>query len=117
MRIWTQMTCILNQILCPHVKKIQVPLQMPNLIEKKETDHFQPTLIYIVNLLSFVDQATSATNQDSSTVHLISNLISYKNFTQSHKELLVEISTNVEPNNFNQVVQDENWREVMKKEI
>ncbi|KAI3511071.1 hypothetical protein L1887_18215 [Cichorium endivia] len=55
-------------------------------------------------------------NQDTSTVHPISNFVSYKKFSTNHKAYLGAISSNNEPTTFHQASQDERWREAMKKE-
>nr|KAJ0205081.1 hypothetical protein LSAT_V11C500284860 [Lactuca sativa] len=49
---------------------------------------------YIVKLPPFVDPTQSSPNQSSSTVHPITNLLSYDNFANSHKFLIETIASN-----------------------
>lgn len=68
-----------------------------------------------VDLPSSIDHSRPVSNQDPSTVHPISNFVSYDNFSNSHKSFLAAIESNDEPKNFNQAMQDEKWRDAMKK--
>ncbi|XP_076952355.1 uncharacterized protein LOC143626062 [Bidens hawaiensis] len=72
---------------------------------------------YVVNLPPSIDQASPESSQKPSTVYPISNFISYDKFSDSHKAFLTTITLNDEPKTFKQAVQNENWREAMKKEI
>ncbi|XP_076937403.1 uncharacterized protein LOC143605020 [Bidens hawaiensis] len=70
-----------------------------------------------VNLPPSIDHTQPAHDQDSSTVHPLANYLSYDNFSNSHKAFLAAISTNDEPKTFRQAMQDDSWREAMKREI
>lgn len=72
---------------------------------------------YIVKLPPSIDHAHSVSNQQSSTVCPLANFVSYEKFTNSHKAFLAAIISNDEPKDFNQAVQDQNWRDAMKKEM
>ncbi|KAM0058456.1 putative RNA-directed DNA polymerase [Helianthus debilis subsp. tardiflorus] len=72
---------------------------------------------FVVNLPPSVDRTHPASTQDASTVHPSTHYISYKNFTHAHKLFLAAITTNVEPKNFKQAMQDSKWVEAMQREI
>ncbi|KAK9050950.1 hypothetical protein SSX86_027575 [Deinandra increscens subsp. villosa] len=72
---------------------------------------------YEVKLPPSVDHARPATNQEPSTVHPLANFISYEKFSNCHKAYLTAIDSNDEPKHFSEAVQDERWREAMRKEI
>ncbi|KAJ9552385.1 hypothetical protein OSB04_016430 [Centaurea solstitialis] len=72
---------------------------------------------YVVELPPSVDHTKTAPNQGSSTVHPISNYLSYDKFSDSHKMFLAAITSNDEPTCFQQAMQDPKWVEAMKKEI
>ncbi|GJW99595.1 putative RNA-directed DNA polymerase [Tanacetum coccineum] len=71
----------------------------------------------IVNLPPSIDHALPSSNQQSSTVHPLSNFVSYEKFSDSHKAFLAAITSNDEPKNFKEAVQDQNWRDAMQREI
>ncbi|GKD16384.1 putative RNA-directed DNA polymerase, partial [Tanacetum coccineum] len=79
----------------------------------------QPTHLsdYHVKLPPSVDHAKPASSEASSTVHPLSNFVSYEKFSGSHKAFLAAITSGNEPKNFNQVARDKRWKEAMKKEI
>ncbi|MFS7932971.1 putative RNA-directed DNA polymerase [Helianthus anomalus] len=72
---------------------------------------------YDVQLPPSIDHARTASDQQSSTVHPLANFVSYDKFSDSHKAFLAAITSNDEPENFKQAVQDPNWRDAMQKEI
>lgn len=56
-------------------------------------------------------------DQETSTIHIISNFVSYKSFSTNHKAYLASISSNNDPTTFSQASQDERWCEALEKEI
>ncbi|KAJ9566378.1 hypothetical protein OSB04_002344 [Centaurea solstitialis] len=72
---------------------------------------------YHVQLPPSVDHAQASPSQASSTVHPLSNFVSYKNFSDTHKAFLAAIDSNVEPKHFYQAVKNDRWKEAMRKEI
>lgn len=52
-----------------------------------------------------------------STKYHLSNFVSYKNFSNSHKAFLAAITYDDEPKNFSQAVMDSIWRDAISKEI
>ncbi|KAJ9561853.1 LOW QUALITY PROTEIN: hypothetical protein OSB04_007013 [Centaurea solstitialis] len=72
---------------------------------------------YHVQLPPLVDHAQAPQSQASSTVHPLSNFVSYKNFSYTHKAFLAAINSNVEPKHFHQAVKNDRWKEAMRKEI
>ena len=72
---------------------------------------------YVVKLPPSIDHAQASSDQQSSTVCPLANFVSYEKFSDSHKAFLAAITSNDEPNSFNQAVQNPNWRNAMKKEI
>ncbi|KAJ9556664.1 hypothetical protein OSB04_011278 [Centaurea solstitialis] len=86
---------------------------------RPKRDRCQPKHLddFIVNLPPSVDHARTTSTQDASTVHPITNYLSYDNFSNTHKVFLAAITTNDEPKNFKQAMQDPKWIEAMKKEI
>lgn len=50
-------------------------------------------------------------------VHPLSNFVSYENFFDSHKAFLTAITSNDEPKNFKENIQDQNWRDAIQTEI
>lgn len=72
---------------------------------------------YDINLPPSVDHAKPAPTQGSSTVHPISNFVSYNKFSKTHKAFLAAIDSIDVPRNFDQAVQDDKWKEAMVKEI
>ncbi|GJZ70383.1 hypothetical protein Tco_0633933 [Tanacetum coccineum] len=64
-----------------------------------------------------IDHAKPASSEASSTVHHLSNFVSYEKFSGSHKAFLAAITFGNEPKNFNQAARDERWKEEMKKEM
>ncbi|KAJ0518591.1 putative RNA-directed DNA polymerase [Helianthus annuus] len=93
----------------------------PDILEpiRAKRNRSQPARLsdYHVKLPPSVDHANPAPNEASSTVHPLSNFVSYENFSKSHKAFLAAITSSSEPRNFNQAIQDERWKEAMKKEI
>lgn len=72
---------------------------------------------FLVNLPPSVSHQQPDTNQESSTVHPISNFISYKNFSKKHKCFLAAITSNNEHVSFSQAAKDPRWHDAMKTEI
>lgn len=72
---------------------------------------------FVVKLPPSIDHARPASHQASSTVHSLTNYISYDKFSDSHKAFLSAISSNEEPRSFKQARQDQNWITIMKNEI
>ncbi|XP_076916331.1 uncharacterized protein LOC143575998 [Bidens hawaiensis] len=70
---------------------------------------------FIVKLTPPVDHACTSPN--SSTVHPLTNFVSYTKFSKSHKAFLAAIDSNDEPKHFHQAIKDVKWKEAMKKEI
>ncbi|KAM0024537.1 putative RNA-directed DNA polymerase [Helianthus debilis subsp. tardiflorus] len=93
-----------------------VPAQIP---VREKRNRSRPAYLneYIVDLPPSIDQALPVPGQSSSTVHSIANFISYNKFTNSHKAFLAAISSDDEPMDFKEAVQDSNRREAMKQEI
>ncbi|XP_076888172.1 uncharacterized protein LOC143538502 [Bidens hawaiensis] len=87
--------------------------------ERAKRIRTQPTHFrdFHVNLPPSIDPTRAVASQDSSTVYPLSNYISYDKFSKSHKIFLAAIESNDEPKSFNQAMQDEKWRDAMKKEI
>ena len=79
----------------------------------------QPKILddFIVNLPPSLDTTHSAPTQTSSTVHSMSNFVSYEHFSNSHRAFLAAINSTNEPKFFHQAVKDERWKEPMRKEI
>lgn len=69
-----------------------------------------------VKLPPSVSHDAPDSNQETSTVHLISNFVSYNNFTHNHKAFLVAITSHSEPTSFSQASKDEKWRVALKNE-
>ncbi|KAD6795877.1 hypothetical protein E3N88_06773 [Mikania micrantha] len=93
------------------------PLEIPT--ERPKRDRTLPKHLndYVVTFPPSVDHAHPASTQDTSTVYPSTHFISYENFTHVHKRFLAAITTNVEPKNFKQAMQDPKWVEAMKQEI
>lgn len=71
---------------------------------------------FVVKLPPSVDNARTTPIQASSTVHSLSNFVSYDSFTDSHKVFLADINSIDEPKVFYKAVKDERWKEAMRKE-
>ena len=56
-------------------------------------------------------------NNPRQYIHPLSNFGSYEKFSYSHKAFSVTITSNDEPKNFKEVVQDQNWRDAMQRKI
>lgn len=86
---------------------------------RPKRDRMQPKQLddFIVDLPPSIDHAHTTSTQVASTVHPISNYLSYKIFSKTHKTFLAAITTNDEPKNFKQAIQNPKWIEAMKKEI
>lgn len=86
---------------------------------RPKRDRCQPKRLndFVVNLPPSVDHAHTPPTQDTSTVHPITNYLSYDNFSNAHKVFLAAITTNDEPKHFKKAIQDPKWIEAMKKEI
>lgn len=82
--------------------------------QKSQPKHFDD---YIVKLPPSVNHKRPASNQEASTVHPISNFVSYENFSNNHKAFLTAITSNDEPKSFKQASQDERWQQAMQQEI
>ncbi|KAK9062516.1 hypothetical protein SSX86_019703 [Deinandra increscens subsp. villosa] len=72
---------------------------------------------YVVKLPPSVDHPQPPSDQRTSTVHRLNHFVSYENFSDSHKAFMAAINSNDEPKYFSQAVQDDRWREAMKREI
>ncbi|KAI3736523.1 hypothetical protein L2E82_26344 [Cichorium intybus] len=72
---------------------------------------------FVVKLPPSVDNAQPTHNQVDSTVHPLSNYVTYDNFSQQHKAFLSAISSIEEPKCFKQAAQNDLWREAMQREI
>ncbi|KAK1414482.1 hypothetical protein QVD17_30227 [Tagetes erecta] len=72
---------------------------------------------YEVTLPPSIDHAKPVPDQTSSTVHPLSNYVSYNNFSESHKVFLAAITSVNEPKSFKEAMQDKNWRDAMQREI
>ncbi|GKD41858.1 retrovirus-related pol polyprotein from transposon TNT 1-94 [Tanacetum coccineum] len=92
---------------------------IPEELTRVKRNRSQPARLsdYHVKLPPSIDHAKPASSEASSTVHPLSNFVSYEKFSGSHKAFLAAITSGNEPKNFNQAVQDERWKEAMKKEI
>ncbi|GJZ72106.1 putative RNA-directed DNA polymerase [Tanacetum coccineum] len=86
-------------------------------LEKRNRTQLKHFADYEVMFPPSVDHAQTPPTQESSTVHPLSNFVSYKKFTTAHKAFLAAIDTNNEPKFFHQAVKDDRWKEAMKKEI
>lgn len=47
----------------------------------------------------------------------IANFVLYENFSKPHKAFIAAVASNDETTSFEQAVQDQNWRDIMQKEI
>ena len=112
---------ILNQISGPPEETTEGNEAQPDIPEptRVKRNRSQPAHLsdYHVELPSSVDHANPAPSKESSTVHPLSNFVSYEKFSESHKAFLAAITSSDEPRNFNQAIQDERCKEAMKKEI
>ncbi|KAJ9544451.1 hypothetical protein OSB04_024158 [Centaurea solstitialis] len=72
---------------------------------------------YEVTLPPSVDHAKPVPDRTSSTVHPLSDYVSYNKFSASHKAFLAAITSVNEPKSFEEAMQDENWRDAMQCEI
>ncbi|GJZ89953.1 putative RNA-directed DNA polymerase [Tanacetum coccineum] len=72
---------------------------------------------FIVKLPPSVDNTQTTPTQASSTVHPLSNCVSYEHFSNSHKVFLAAIDSIDEPKSFHQAIKDDRWKETMRKEI
>lgn len=61
-----------------------------------------------VKLHPSIDHSQPAPSQEHATLYPLANFVSYEKFSKSHKSFLAAITSNDEPNYFNQVVQDPN---------
>ncbi|GKC43676.1 retrovirus-related pol polyprotein from transposon TNT 1-94 [Tanacetum coccineum] len=76
--------------------------------------HFED---FVVKLPPSVDNTQTTPTQASSTVHSLSNFVSYERFSNSHKAFLAAIDAIDEPKSFHQAIKDERWTKAMRKEI
>lgn len=90
----------------------------PNVVRPTRT-RVQPIRYqdYEINLPPSIDHAPPAAGHAASTVHPLSNFISYNNFSCSHKALLAAIVTHNVPKFFKQAAQNPEWRDAMKREV
>ncbi|GJU66908.1 integrase [Tanacetum coccineum] len=72
---------------------------------------------YEVTLPPSVDHARPVPDRTSSTVHSLSNYVSYNNFSASHMAFLAAVTSVNEPKSFKEAMQDKNWRDAMQREI
>ncbi|KAI3507425.1 hypothetical protein L1887_22411 [Cichorium endivia] len=70
-----------------------------------------------VTLPPSIDHAKPVPDRTSSTVHPLSNYVSYNKFSASHQVFLAAITSVNEPKSFKEAMQDENWRLAMQREI
>ncbi|KAM0060751.1 putative RNA-directed DNA polymerase [Helianthus debilis subsp. tardiflorus] len=97
--------------------------QNPNCVEatltREKRSRTRPAHLndYEVKLPPSIDHAHPASDQESSTVCPIANFVSYEKFSKSHKAFLAAITSNDEPKNFKQAVQDKHWRDATQREI
>ncbi|KAI3743386.1 hypothetical protein L1987_61094 [Smallanthus sonchifolius] len=93
--------------------------EMNNTVQREQRIRTQPRHLkdYQVKLPPSVDHAHPSSDQTSSTVHPLSNYVSYDKFSVAHKAFFAAITSHDEPKIFYQASQDERWREAMKKEI
>ncbi|KAK1435086.1 hypothetical protein QVD17_00846 [Tagetes erecta] len=93
---------------------------IPNQTETRSTrNKSQPKKFndFFVKLPPSVDHSHPTSNQVASTVHPISNFVSYDKFSDNHKAFLAAVNANDEPKCFKQAAQDARWREAMQQEI
>lgn len=50
-------------------------------------------------------------------VHSLTNYVSYTKFLNTHKAFLLTINYNDEPKHFHQAINDERWKEAIKREM
>lgn len=72
---------------------------------------------FVVKLPHSINHQQPDSNREASTVHPISNFVSYESFSENHKAYLTAITLNDEPRSFNQASQDERWQQAMQQEI
>nr|KAJ0186503.1 hypothetical protein LSAT_V11C900486210 [Lactuca sativa] len=81
---------------------------------RSQPTHFQD---YVVQLPPSISHPQSTTDHVSSTVHPLTNYVSYDKFTTTHKSFLAAIVTHDEPKKFHQAVKDDRWKKAMQREI
>ncbi|KAI3785071.1 hypothetical protein L1987_44183 [Smallanthus sonchifolius] len=101
-----------NDILTPQADSVE-----PSVRETRSKTHPKRLNDYMVKLLPSVDHSQPTTNQGTSTVHPLAQYVSYDKFSKSHKAFIAAINSHGEPKCFNQAVQDDKWKEAMKKEV
>lgn len=72
---------------------------------------------FVVKLPHSINHQQPDSNREASTVHPISNFVSYESFSENHTAYLTAITLNDEPRSFNQASQDERWQQAMQQEI
>ncbi|KAK9055092.1 hypothetical protein SSX86_026172 [Deinandra increscens subsp. villosa] len=102
-----------QDISIPHFQENETTEARPKRA-KAPPKHFSE---FIVKLPPSIDHTQPTSNSEGSTVHPITNYISYDKFSDSHRSFLAAITTNHEPKYFKQAMQDPKWVEAMKKEI
>lgn len=68
-------------------------------------------------MLHYLEHSTTVPNSGSSTVHPISQYVSYYKFSKSHCAFLAAITYRDEPNSYSHVVTNPNWCEALSKKI
>lgn len=63
----------------------------------------------IVKLPPSVNHKLPASNQGTSTTHLLSHFVSYDSFSKNHKAFLTTITSIIDPKSFKQAFQDKCW--------
>ncbi|KAJ9540013.1 hypothetical protein OSB04_026519 [Centaurea solstitialis] len=88
-------------------------------VRKGDRTRYRPKLFdsYETELPPSLDHPPPTSNSSTSTVHPISQFVSYDRFSRSHKIYLAAITSHDEPKYFHQAVKDPAWREAMQREI
>lgn len=81
---------------------------------RRQPAHLQE---YEVDLPSSIDHTQPASDEVSSTVHPLSNFVTYDQFSPAHKCFLASIDAKDEPRTFSQAAKVSEWRDAMRKEI
>ncbi|KAD4888928.1 hypothetical protein E3N88_21001 [Mikania micrantha] len=98
----------------PHDNVPQIPYTAREKRNKSVPKRLQE---YEVRLPPSLQHPAPDSDQDTSTVHPLSNYVSYDNFSHAHKAFLSAISSNDEPKTFKQASQNANWVDAMNREI
>ncbi|GJX35613.1 hypothetical protein Tco_0247170 [Tanacetum coccineum] len=103
----------------PNILGNEAQPDIPEELTRVKRNKSQPARLsdYHLKLPPLVDHAKPASSEASSTVHPLSNFVSYEKFFGSHKAFLAAITSGNQPKNFNESVEDKIWKEAFKKEI